>query len=200
MHTRKRQIMHESTQEYHPSVRETRKWILDVVIGLDLCPFAAKPFLTDRIRYSELEGEGLQTLLEACIREADLLDQHRTIETTLLILPGQWLEFEDYLDALELCEALLADQGYEGVYQLAGFHPAYQFNGLGDDDPGNYTNRSPHPMIHFIRESSITQAVESYPDIEGIPERNRRKTREMGLHAILALRNACLIDTIRDSG
>ncbi len=178
-------------------IAQTRKWIFDMVIGLDFCPFAAKPFHAGRIRYRILGHEELQPLLEACVEETRTLDDQAEIETTLMILPPQ--SFEDYLDNLELCEALLSDMGYDGVYQLASFHPEFQFDGLEGDEPGNYTNRSPYPMLHFLRESSISNAVDHFPNVENIPEHNRRKTRELGLKSLNALRQACLAIHVRGS-
>lgn len=178
-------------------IRQTKKWVVDVVIGLNFCPFAAKPYHAGRIRYKVLRAPGLRPLLEACMEEARLLDQNQEIETTLLILPP--VDFEGFLDNLELCEALLCDQGYEGVYQLASFHPAYQFDGTGEEDPGNFTNRSPYPMLHFLRESSISHAVDTYPEVNEIPGRNRKRAREMGVQSMATLRQACLEMPVRDS-
>lgn len=181
------------------AILQTRKWITDVVIGLNFCPFAAKPYHSERIRYRVLRDHGLQGLLETCMEEALFLDRHAEVETTLMLLMARPLDFEAFLDNLELCEALLSDQGYDGVYQLASFHPEYRFDDTAPDDPGNYTNRSPYPMLHFLRESSITQAVDHYPDVDAIPERNRKKARELGLRSMETLRQACLDTPLRGS-
>ncbi|MCF8237769.1 MAG: DUF1415 domain-containing protein [Saprospiraceae bacterium] len=173
-------------------IAQTRTWIREVVIGLQFCPFAAQPFQQDRIRYMILEPSPLQTVLEAVIREAYHLDREPETETTLLILPNAYADFMDYLDMLNLCEQLLIDQGYEGIYQIASFHPQYQFADTQPDDAANYTNRSPHAMLHLIREESITRVLEHYPDPELIPERNRTLARQKGLVAMMALRQACL--------
>ena len=163
-----------------------------MVIGLGFCPFAAKPYQEDRIRYVVLTDGSLRQVLEQVIREAYHLDEHPETETTLIVLPHQYPDFLDYLDTLDLAEQLLIDQGYEGIYQIASFHPLYQFADTAPDDPGNYTNRSPYPMLHLIREASITRVLEHYPDPEGIPDRNRALAREKGLVAMIALREACL--------
>ncbi len=173
-------------------IAQTRSWIREVVIGLQFCPFAAQPFQQDRIRYVVLDPAPLQAVLEAVIKEAYHLDQEPETETTLLILPEGYADFMDYLDMLDLCEQLLVDQGYEGIYQVASFHPRYQFADTDQDDPANYTNRSPHAMLHMIREDSITRVLEHYPDPENIPERNREVARAKGLVAMMALREACL--------
>jgi len=108
-----------------------------------------------------------------------------------LIYAGAFADFDDYLDFLGLAEALLSDQGYEGIYQLASFHPDYSFEEAALDDAANYTNRSPYPMLHLLRESSLEQAIAHYPDPENIPERNIALTRELGLTKMKTLLAAC---------
>jgi len=159
----------------------TRSWVERVVIGLGFCPFAARPFLEDRIRYVLIPDEGVARTLEQLMREVRHLEEQPDVETTLLILPEGYGDFEDYLDLLALAEALMAGQGYDGIYQLASFHPAYRFAGNAPDDPANCTNRSPFPMLHLIREDSITRVLRHYPDPEGIPERNKALARKLGL-------------------
>ncbi len=182
------------SQPHDQWIAQTRTWIREVVIGLQFCPFAAQPYQQEKIRYVIVDPAPLQVVLEAVIQEAYHLDEQPETETTLLILPGVYADFMDYLDMLSLCEQLLIDQGYEGVYQIASFHPLYQFADTNLDDPANYTNRSPHPMLHLIREDSITQVLEHYPDPELIPERNRATARKKGLVAMMALREACMRD------
>ena len=114
------------------------------------------------------------------------------IETTLIIFPNHFADFEDYLDLVDLVEDLSVEQGYEGVYQIASFHPEYCFAGAEEEDPANYTNRSPYPMLHLLREESITRAVEHYKDPEGIPERNMAFAKKKGLQYMQLLRAACL--------
>jgi len=126
-------------------------------------------------------------LMQECAR----LDSESDIETTLLIYANAFKVFDDYLDFLALAEELLIDQGYEGIYQLASFHPNYCFDGASLDDPANYTNRSPYPMLHLLRETSIERAVSSYPDVENIPQRNIALTRQLGLDKVKTLLAAC---------
>lgn len=179
-------------QQQELVVNHTRTWIREVVIGLSFCPFAAQPFQTEKIRYKVLVQASPQTVLETVIREAYHLDQHTDIETTLILLPEAFSDFMEYLDLLDISEQLLVDQGYEGIYQVASFHPEYQFADTTLDDPANYTNRSPYPMLHLIREDTITRVLENYPDPENIPERNRSVARSKGLVAMMALREACM--------
>ena len=110
-----------------------------------------------------------------------LLDTEPATATTLLILASACTRFDDFLDLAAIAEQLLLDQGYEGVYQLASFHPEYCFAGSDQNDAANYTNRSPYPMLHIIRETDIAQALQSYQNPEQIPERNIELTRKLGL-------------------
>jgi hypothetical protein len=128
-------------------------------------------------------------LIQAC----EQLDADAETETTLLILPTGWDDFDDYLDLLAIAEQLLIEQHYEGIYQLASFHPDYRFETdlAGEEDPANYTNRSPYPMLHIIRETSIDRAVANHPDPDNIPVRNITLTRELGLEKLRALLANC---------
>lgn len=171
----------------------TRAWLETVIIGLDLCPFAAKPFRQNNIRYTVCGDTAIESCLEALIIECRRLDDDQTISTSLLIYPDILSEFDDYLDFLALAEDLLADQGYEGIYQLASFHPAYCFAGSSNEDPANYTNRSPYPMLHLLREDTIAAALEHYPDPENIPQRNIERTRKLGLSHLKALLDSCIL-------
>lgn len=181
-------------QLHNQIIHHTRSWIREVVIGLQFCPFAAQPFYQEKVRYIVTQPSSPQSVMEAVIKEAYHLDQEKETETTLIILPEGFTDFLDYLDMLDLCEQLLIEQGYEGIYQIASFHPAYQFADTDLDDPANFTNRSPYPMLHLIREDSITKVLESYPDPEHIPERNRTVARSKGLVAMMALRESCMRD------
>ena len=148
--------------------------------------------LRKSIRYVVLPDITLESALEAVVEELRYLDRSVDIETTLVIFPNQFSDFEDYLDLAELAEDLSVEQGYEGIYQIASFHPDYRFEGAKDNDPANYTNRSPYPMLHILREDSITKALDHYIDPEGIPERNIAFAQEKGLLYMQVLRAACL--------
>ncbi len=173
-------------------IAQTSQWINSVVIGCNFCPFAAKAMLRKSIRYVVLSDATLKSALSAVEEELRYLDESPDIETTLLIFPGQFPDFIDYLDLVEMAEDLSIELDYEGIYQLASFHPAYCFAGATDDDPANYTNRSPYPMLHLLREDSITKAVRHFMDPEGIPERNIAFAQEKGLAYMELLRLACL--------
>ncbi len=165
-------------------IQHTKSWIKEIVIGLNLCPFASAVFEKDQINYLVINDDGtadnmalhLHHLADSCKE----LDDTDAFETSLLIFPEAYSQFDDYLDFLELANRLIDELNYSGTYQLASFHPDYLFEGSTEEDAENYTNRSPYPMIHLLRESSIEKAVSSYPDIEQVPENNIIKLRDIG--------------------
>lgn len=173
------------------AIQQTINWIKSVVIGCNFCPFAAKAVLRKSIRYVVLPEATIESSLETVIKEIRFLDHAEDIETTLIIFPDSFAGFEDYLDLVELAEALVSDQDYDGIYQVASFHPDYCFAEAAVDDPANYTNRSIYPMLHLLREESITIALENFPDPEGIPDRNIDFARGKGLQYMQLLRAAC---------
>lgn len=162
-------------------IANTKKWISDVVVGCNFCPFAAKEVKKDTIHYAVLQEATKKTVLESVMQMIYQLDDNNSIETSFLIIPDSFLLFNDYLDLLSLVERLMEKENYEGIYQVASFHPAYLFAGSTPTDPSNYTNRSPYPMFHFLREDSVSKAISSYPDIDKVPERNIAFTTEKGL-------------------
>jgi len=162
-------------------IQQTKKWIIDVVIGCNFCPFAAKEIKRDTIQYEVLTDATTTSALQAVMTTVYQLDAAKHIETSLLIFPGSFELFEEYLYLLELAEKLLVKEKYEGIYQIASFHPKYLFAGSNENDPSNYTNRSPYPMLHFLREENLSKAIDSYPDIDEVPNRNIAFTREKGL-------------------
>lgn len=169
----------------------TRAWLETVIINYGLCPFAKRELDCGGIRFCVDEDTDTETCLHHLIAECVRLDDDASIVTTLLIYSQGFADFADYLDFLSLAEALLVAQGYEGIYQLASFHPEYCFADAATDDAANYTNRSPYPMLHLLRESSIGEAISSHPNPDGIPERNIKLTRQLGLSQMQALLAAC---------
>ena len=159
----------------------TQNWIEKIVIGLNFCPFAAKPFKEKTIHYRVEESSTLQTALQALVRECIRLEEDNNVETSFIIFPNNFLDFEDYLTLVSLSEQLLEKEGYEGICQVASFHPAYLFAGSNDADPANYTNRSPFPMLHLLREVSIGLAIKKQVNDFSIPEKNIAKAKELGL-------------------
>ena len=172
-------------------ITTTQAWLETIIIDYSICPFAKYELERGSIRFSVDHDTEIEHCLVNLMLECDRLNCDSSIETTLLIYGRAFTAFDDYLDFLELAEALLIDEDYEGVYQLASFHPDYCFEGAKQDDPANYTNRSPYPMLHLLRETSIDRAVDTYPNTENIPQRNIELTRELGLAKMQALLAAC---------
>ena len=172
-------------------IQQTTNWLTNVIIAHSICPFAKREHENNRIHYEIIESKELQEQLEQLILQCEALDNDSSRETSLLIFPQALSDFEDYLDLVEIGTELMVKQGYEGVYQLASFHPQYRFADSPIDDASNYTNRSPYPMLHILREASIEKALLNYPDPENIPERNIKLTRELGLEQMKKLLFEC---------
>jgi uncharacterized protein len=163
-------------------IAATRRWLERSVIGLNLCPFAEGVYRGGRVRIWVSETRSASGLLEDLRSEltglhaADPLQR----ETTLLIHPWVLADFIEYNEFLDVCEAAIVDLGLEGELQVASFHPQYQFEGTGPEDIENYTNRSPYPMLHLLREASIDRAIAAVPDTDEIYRRNIRTLRALG--------------------
>ena len=173
-------------------IESTKKWIERVVIGLNLCPFARRPFQQEAIRFTLTKSANEQELLAALHAELVFLHDNLYIETSLLIHPQCLVDFDDYNQFLQIAENLLEDMGVTGVFQIASFHPDYQFADTNPDDAENYTNRSPFPMLHILREQSLSQALQSYPNPDAIPQRNIDLLQKIGVEEAQAILNNCL--------
>ena len=168
-------------------INPVRKWLEQLVIGLNLCPFAKRELINNRIRFFVSTATTIEALLVDLQDELKLLNNDSNVETTLLIHPNVLTDFYDYNDFLDIADGLLIDMELEGTYQIASFHPDYQFAETEPNDAENYTNRSPYPLLHLIREQSLEMAVANYPNPELIPERNIHLMNEMGsakLHSL----------------
>jgi uncharacterized protein len=172
-------------------IEQTKKWIIDIVVGCNFCPFAAKEVKAGSIHYEVSAVTDMGECLSVLLKECERLDIDHHIETTFIIFPGAFPEFDKYLNLVTLAEKLLNKQGYEGVYQVASFHPLYCFEGSPENDAANYTNRSPYPMLHLLREEKVEQALARYPRPEQIPERNILFAREKGEAYMKMLRDTC---------
>jgi hypothetical protein len=152
------------------------------VIGLNLCPFAETPYRANRVRFYVSEQRSAAGLLEELRLELTGLASAdpKNCETTLLIHPWVLADFVEYNDFLEVCDAAVAELDLEGELQVASFHPQYQFAGTNPSDIENYTNRSPFPMLHILREASVERAVAAVGDTEEIYRRNIRTLRALG--------------------
>lgn len=173
-------------------IEQTKKWIQQVVVGCNFCPFAAREVKRGSIHYQVEEATDMKTCLERFMLECERLDNDASIETSFLIFPNGFEKFTDYLELVAMAEKLLKLHKYTGIYQAASFHPLYRFSKTPANDAANYTNRSIYPMLHLLREESIEKALERYPDPEGIPERNTSFAREKGTAYMKMLRDSCL--------
>ncbi|HHZ69690.1 MAG TPA: DUF1415 domain-containing protein [Methylococcaceae bacterium] len=176
-------------------IRHCQQWIKTLVIGENLCPFAKAVFIQEKIHYQIDHNTATADRLEALISECQRLDSQATLETTLFICPQGLSDFDDFLDLLAIAEPLLKAQGYEGIYQLASFHPHYHFANTQSDAAENYTNRSPYPILHLLRESSIEKALLHYSDPEAIVEHNIALMNRLGTPHLQQLFNSFTHDT-----
>ncbi|WP_448982505.1 DUF1415 domain-containing protein [Neisseria sicca] len=160
----------------------TRQWLEKAVIGLNLCPFAKAPHVKNLVRISVSQARHLDGFLEDLDRELQLLGDTPAdeLETTLLVHPTLFPDFDTFNQMLDIADAAVVDNGLEGIVQIAPFHPDFQFEGTDSDDIGNYTNRSPYPTLHLIREDSIAKAAQAFPDASAIFERNITLLEKMG--------------------
>jgi hypothetical protein len=133
------------------------------------------------ILYKVDETTDTAVALESFINTCRFLEDNPEIETALLILPNGFSDFDEYLDLVDLSEKLLQKEGFEGVYQVASFHPNYIFAGSDDNDPANYTNRSPYPMLHLLREDLLEIAIDKHANVDDIPNQNIAKAKSLGL-------------------
>jgi hypothetical protein len=163
-------------------VSATRRWMERSVIGLNLCPFAENPYRGNRVHFAVSEQRSAAGLLEDLRSELQALAaaDPAARETTLLIHPWVLADFTEYNDFLEVCDATVGELNLEGELQVASFHPQYQFAETQPDDIENYTNRSPYPMLHLLREASVERAVAAVGDTEEIYRRNIRTLRALG--------------------
>ena len=174
------------------AIAHTRAWVERAVVGLNLCPFAKAPLVRGQVRFVCCVAASPTAVREALIDEMRLLAaaEPSEIETTVLVAPNALGDFLDFNDFLDVADDALAALDLDGVLQVASFHPDYQFAGTAEDDLGNATNRSPHPTLQLLREASVERAVETYPDVEAIPERNVERLEALGADGWAALRTS----------
>ncbi|MBX9768056.1 MAG: DUF1415 domain-containing protein [Bdellovibrionales bacterium] len=163
-------------------IAQTKEWLEKAVIGLNLCPFAKAVHVKKQIRYVVSSAHSEQALVLDLMEELQRLERTDAaeIDTTLLIHPEVLNDFSAYNDFLETVDRALEELDLDGTIQVASFHPRYQFAGTKPEDITNYTNRSPYPMLHLLREESVAKAVDAFPDVEDIPEKNMQTLEELG--------------------
>ena len=164
------------------AIEDTQKWLMEAVIGLNLCPFAKAVVVKDRVRYRVCLSSATDDVLLVLADELQFLasEDASMVDTTLLIAPYALQVFLDFNEFLGECVALLESQGLVGELQVADFHPNYQFAGEAPDAMGHFTNRAPYPTLHLLRESSVDEAVAVYPDAALIFERNIATLETLG--------------------
>lgn len=172
-------------------IEQTQCWLKTIIIGLNFCPFANHEFKNKTIRYSVSEEKTLDANLQQLAIEFEYLNKHSNTETSLLIFSLHFFDFNDFLELIDFANQLLEDLNYLGIYQLAHFHPDYCFADAKPNDAANYTNRSPYPTLHIIREESLQQAIENHPNTTDIPNINIKLANTLGLDKMQSLLEAC---------
>lgn len=167
-----------------------RLWLDSFVVEMNLCPFAKREL--QRLHFALSEASDEAQLLADLRRELQRMNRDAAIETTLLIHPGVLTDFADYNQFLAEADALIRLMKLEGVYQVASFHPDYCFSGCAPGDAENFTNRSPYPMLHLLREQSLERAIASYVGVEKIPQRNIEKMNALGADRLGRMLQSCI--------
>ncbi|UTZ41145.1 DUF1415 domain-containing protein [Vibrio campbellii] len=169
-----RSTQESSHTDINAITEQVNQWLNDVVIGLNLCPFAAKPQRNKQIKIFVSEASQEEALLEDILLQLIELSntEPEKLETTLVVVPNMLQDFWDYNFFIDWVEGLIKQQDWEGIFQVATFHPDYCFGGAEPEDDENLTNRSPYPVFHLIREESMEKVLKHYPDPESIPDTN----------------------------
>ena len=184
------------------AIAETRAWVRRAVIGLNLCPFARAVDVKDQIRYVFSDATDAETLLATLVVELQRLadTDPAIVDTTMVIHPRVFADFEDFNDFLELADAAVEDLDLDGVLQVASFHPQFQFADTEPDDITNATNRSPYPTLHLLREESVDRAVAAFPEAEAIFERNMETLEKLGAQGWAAVKKSWEDDAAAEFG
>ena len=184
------------------AIAETRAWVRRAVIGLNLCPFARAVDAKDQIRYVFSDATDAETLLATLVVELQRLadTDPAIVDTTMVIHPRVFADFEDFNDFLELADAAVEDLDLDGILQVASFHPQFQFADTEPDDITNATNRSPYPTLHLLREDSVDRAVAAFPEAEAIFERNMETLEKLGPQGWAAVRKSWEDDAAAEFG
>ena len=162
--------------------KHIRAWLQTFIVELNLCPFARPVIAADTLRIAVCESEDLNQLTQAFLSELDLIQQSSELDiaTTLLVMPNALASFDEYLMFLDNAEALIEELSLDGTIQLASFHPEYLFDGESEESASHFSNRSPYPVIHFLREDMLSNALDEFPNPEQIPLRNISTLEKIG--------------------
>lgn len=163
-------------------IAATEQWLEKAVIGLNLCPFAKAVHVKKQVRYVVCDADTPEALLSVLMDELQYLSDAdpEAVDTTLLIHPKVLTDFQDYNEFLDVADAALEDMDLAGELQVASFHPHYQFADTAPDEISNYTNRSPYPTLHLLREASVERAVDAFPEVSEIFEKNIATLEALG--------------------
>jgi len=172
-------------------VKSVERWLTSIVIELNLCPFAAHEYRSGKVRFKESLATNEEDLLKDLVVEMSLLSRRPKIETTLLIHPKVLSDFAVFNQFLGFVESVIEAMELDGVFQIASFHPDYQFSGTEAGDVSNFTNRSPYPILHILREESLERAIESHPDTGNIPDKNIELMQSLGSEHMTKLLKLC---------
>tara|TARA_Y100000782_G_scaffold115321_1_gene156927 strand:- start:3932 stop:4531 length:600 start_codon:yes stop_codon:yes gene_type:complete len=169
------------------AVELTQQWVEAIVVGLNLCPFAAPEVRNQSIRYVASHAASLEEATQDFLAELQIIQKsdESELSTSLVNFTDTAVEFEAFLDLLDMCQSALESAGLEGVFQLASFHPQYCFSGVNPDDITNWTNRAPFPTIHIIREGQMSRVLVHYKTPEEIPERNMALMEKLGREGLI---------------
>jgi uncharacterized protein len=172
-------MIHENTSS---AIEQTQQWLERAVIGLNLCPFAKAVHVKNQIRYVVSDATHIDALCDDLVSELELLAEASAerVDTTLIILTSVMQDFLDFNDFLDVADGILEERELDGILQVAPFHPQFQFADTELDDITNFTNRSPYPMLHLLREDSVSRAVEAFPEESTIAENNIATMRKLG--------------------
>jgi hypothetical protein len=169
-------------------MEDTKNWVKKFIIGENICPFAGHSYENNTLGFVEINDADFETLLGKLWNEILNLNtvSNKDVSNVLCLVPAL-SDWNDFLDIMDILEQLIEDQDYTELIQVVGFHPNYIFEDSEDDDPANYTNRSPQPMVHLLRVDEVAKAIKNFVGVEHIPTRNIEKLREMGLEGIKKL-------------
>lgn len=168
-----------------------QNWLTSFIVGHNICPFAQRPLVRNLVKLEVAEGEEEEELTRSLLQAIQelIITPREELETTLLVVPDQLVDFDDFWSYWEWTQELLKESGAIGLLQIVGFHPDFRFADSEPEDAANFVNRSPYPLLHLLREDSISEAVDQYPDITGIPERNAVYLRRMSRATLRKLVN-----------
>ena len=153
------------------AVDKVKAWISSFVIKLNLCPFAKEAFSKDNIHYVIVKSNEASEIIN-CFK-TEIKDLHTSLySTSVVIIDHKELDFLEYLRIFDWCEKELNKSGLDEVFQLASFHPDYQFAGTDYSDQSNFTNRSPYPLVHILSSAEVAKAINMYGDTSKIFKRN----------------------------